>query len=192
MLSLCRSLVVLKVSDGAEGVGGWRGQSGVWPITRHLLPGCRHSSGTSDWWASHFLFSQKQITYCIHAPQRRTTCTTTLRSCCAGTGLIDESPLWSMSIKIWKTSPKHQHRQIQYLFVHHLVLPHLEASLDALTSIIKLFASKQISYWVIHMTRASSGTNTPAVWSLFTCYSYSTHHLLCTKGITTRIHKHTY
>lgn len=110
----------------------------------------------------------------------------------AGTGLIDESPLWSMSIKIWKTSPKHQHRQIQYLFVHHLVLPHLEASLDALTSIIKLFASKQISYWAIHMTHASSGTNTPAVWSLFTCYSYSTHHLLCTKRITTRIHKHTY
>lgn len=40
--------MVLKVSDGAEGVGGRRGQSGVRPITEHFLPGRRHSSRTSN------------------------------------------------------------------------------------------------------------------------------------------------
>ena len=35
--------------DGAEGVGGWCGQSGVWPIVQHFLPGCCHCSRSGHW-----------------------------------------------------------------------------------------------------------------------------------------------
>lgn len=42
-------LVLLSVGDGAEGVGGGRGKSGVWPVTEHFLSGCGHRSGSSHW-----------------------------------------------------------------------------------------------------------------------------------------------
>lgn len=49
MIHIFRSLVVLQLSDGAEGVGGGRGQGGVRPITDHFLPGCRHRSRKVAW-----------------------------------------------------------------------------------------------------------------------------------------------